>query len=61
MRNIKWIFIVYAVLAAVSLGLVGIAIGERNTIGMVLAFILFGAVMGLGFKTKRKMRENGQL
>ncbi len=61
MKDIKWIFIVYAVLAAVSLGLVGIAIGERNTLGMVLGFILFGVVMGLGFKTKRKMRENGQL
>ncbi|MCG1020490.1 MULTISPECIES: YlaF family protein [Sutcliffiella] len=61
MKNIKWIFMVYAILAAVSLGLVGIAIGERNTMGMVLAFVLFGVVMGLGFKTKRKMRENGQL
>lgn len=61
MKNIKWIFMVYAILAAVSLGSVGIAIGERNTVGMVLAFILFAVVMGLGFKTKRKMRENGQL
>jgi FtsH-binding integral membrane protein len=61
MKNIKWIFMVYAIFAAVSLGLVGIAIGERNTMGMVLAFVLFGVVMGLGFKTKRKMRENGQL
>lgn len=51
----------YAVLAAVSLGMVGIAIGERNTLGIVGAFVLFGVVMGLGFKTKRKMRENGQL
>ena len=61
MKNIKWILMVYAILAAVSLGSIGIAIGERNTVGTVLAFILFAIVMGLGFKTKRKMRENGQL
>ncbi|WP_404432748.1 YlaF family protein [Sutcliffiella horikoshii] len=61
MKGIKWIFMLYAVLAAISLGMVGIAIGERNTLGIVGAFVLFGVVMGLGFKTKRKMRENGQL
>ncbi|CAG9619865.1 YlaF family protein [Sutcliffiella rhizosphaerae] len=61
MKNIKWIFILFAVLAAVSLGLVGIAIGERSTLGIIGAFVLFALVMGFGFKTKKKMRESGQL
>jgi hypothetical protein len=61
MKNIQWIFMLFAVLAAFSLGLIGIAIGERNTSGIVFGFVLFAAVMGLGFKTKRKMRGNGQL
>ncbi|QFT88717.1 hypothetical protein FIU87_08680 [Bacillus sp. THAF10] len=61
MKDIKWPMLIFAILAAVSLGLVGIAIAERSPLGIVGAFVLFVLVMGFGFKTKKKMRENGQL
>ncbi|WP_169865017.1 YlaF family protein [Sutcliffiella halmapala] len=57
MKNIQWIFVLFAVLAASSLALIGIAIAERSTIGIVSAFILLFIVMGFGFRKKRSMRQ----
>jgi uncharacterized Tic20 family protein len=57
MKNIQWIFILYAVLAAVSMALIGIAIGERNPIGIVSAIILLIIIMGFGFKKKQSMGQ----
>lgn len=59
MKNIQWIFVLFAVLAASSMALVGIAVAERSPIGIVLAFILLFIVMGIGFKKKRSMGQNG--
>ncbi|WP_040204751.1 YlaF family protein [Neobacillus jeddahensis] len=61
MNNIKWSLLLYAILAASSIMGIGIAISEKSmfgTLGCILAVIV---IMGMGFKTKKKMRENGEL
>lgn len=61
MKQVKWTFLVYAVLAAACIMGIGIAIAEKSVIGVMGCVIGIIAVMGLGFKTKRRMRENGEL
>ncbi|MGZ4159732.1 MAG: YlaF family protein [Neobacillus sp.] len=61
MKQIKWIFVVYAILAASSIMGIGIAIAEKSFIGALGCIIAVILIMGMGFKTKRKMRENGEL
>jgi hypothetical protein len=40
---------------------IGIAIGERSVIGVIACIAALVFVMGFGFKTKKKMREAGEL
>lgn len=40
---------------------IGIAVAEESIIGILAAIIALIVVMGIGFKTKKKMRENGTL
>ena len=61
MKQIKWIFVVYATLAAVSIMGIGVAIGEESILGVIGSIIALVLVMGFGFKTKAKYRTNGQL
>ncbi|MCM2533539.1 YlaF family protein [Neobacillus pocheonensis] len=61
MKQIKWIFVVYAILAAVCIMGIGIAIAEKSILGAVGCVIAVVLIMGMGFKTKKKMRENGQI
>ena len=61
MKNIKWIFVLYSVLAAAAIMGIGIAISEESTIGSVGCIVAVVIIMGLGFKTKAKMRANGEL
>jgi hypothetical protein len=61
MKKIKWIFVVYAILAALSIMGIGVAIGEESILGVIGSIIAFVFVMGLGFKTKAKYRANGEL
>ncbi|MDR6998056.1 YlaF family protein [Neobacillus niacini] len=61
MKHIKWTLLLYAILAAALIAGIGVAIAEQSilgTLGCIIAVIL---VMGMGFKTKKRMRENGQL
>ena len=60
MKNIQWIFVLFACLAASSMGFIGIAIAERSLTGIVFAIILLFIIMGFGFKKKRSMRENNR-
>jgi arginine exporter protein ArgO len=60
-KNIKWIFVLYAVLAAVCIMGIGIAISEKSILIAVLAVAAWVFVMGYGFKTKKKYREEGKL
>ncbi|MEC1521004.1 YlaF family protein [Neobacillus niacini] len=61
MKQIKWVFIVFAVLAAASIMGIGVAIGEKSILGVIGSILVLIVVMGFGFKTKAKYRANGQL
>ncbi|MCM3652794.1 YlaF family protein [Metabacillus litoralis] len=61
MRLGKWIFIVLAFFAATCMIGIGIAVGERSILGILLAIIGLNAVMATGFIMKKKLREKGIL
>lgn len=61
MKQIKWIFVVFAILAAVSIMGIGVAIGEKSIVGVIGSILALIVVMGFGFKTKAKYRANGEL
>jgi Family of unknown function (DUF5325) len=61
MKQIKWIFVAYAILAAFSIMGIGVAIGEESILGVIGSIIALVLVMGFGFKTKAKYRANGDL
>lgn len=61
MKQIKWIFLVYAILSAASIAGIGVAIAEeslKGTAGCVIALMI---IMGLGFSKKRKLQKNEDL
>ncbi|MFK9092276.1 YlaF family protein [Bacillus salipaludis] len=61
MKNVKWPLLIYAILAAASIMGIGIAISEKSLIGAIGCILAVFVIMGMGFKTKRKMRENGEI
>jgi Family of unknown function (DUF5325) len=61
MKKIKWVFVVYAILAAMSIMGIGVAIGEKSIIGVIGSILALIVIMGLGFKTKAKFRASGEL
>jgi arginine exporter protein ArgO len=61
MKKVKWPLLVYAILAAACIMGIGIAIGEKSIIGALCCIVAIIVIMGMGFKTKRKMRENGEI
>ncbi|RDI47606.1 YlaF family protein [Falsibacillus pallidus] len=61
MKDIKWIFVLYAILAATSIMGIGVAIGERSILGILGCIVLLILIMGMGFKKKKQMREEGKL
>lgn len=61
LKDIKWVFVFYSLAALVAMAGIGVAIGERSVIGIFLMLAVLGLVMGMGFKTKKKMREAGLL
>lgn len=61
MKEIKWIFVFFAVAAAACMIGMGIAIGEESILGLILCIMALVAVMGFGFSTKAKMRRAGKL
>ncbi|OZT12389.1 hypothetical protein CHN50_10780 [Priestia aryabhattai] len=61
MKNIKWVFVLYAMLATFSIMAIGIFIGEGSAIGVIGSLVALVAIMGFGFTTKKKMREKNQL
>ncbi|MFD2443370.1 YlaF family protein [Bacillus sp. CGMCC 1.16607] len=61
MKKIKWPLLFFALLATASIMGIGIAIGERSILGIIACILALVFVMGFGFTTKKKMRENGKL
>ncbi|MEG9296504.1 YlaF family protein [Mangrovibacillus sp. Mu-81] len=61
MGNIKWIFVLFSILAAVSLMGIAISISLKSpllALGSLLALVI---IMGFGFTTKKRYREEGKL
>jgi hypothetical protein len=61
MRKIKSVFLLFALVATSCIMGIGISVAERSIIGIITCILLFILVMGIGFMTKKKMRENGYL
>ncbi|MCJ7843273.1 YlaF family protein [Lederbergia sp. NSJ-179] len=55
MREIKWNFLILAVIATFSIMGIGICLAEQSVIGMILCFVILCVVMMYGFKAKKKM------
>jgi hypothetical protein len=61
MDNIKWIFVLFSILAAISLMGIAISISMASPLlagGSIVALII---IMGFGFTTKKRYREEGRL
>lgn len=61
MKQIKWVFLIYALAAVLSMSGIGIAVAERSLTGILVSSGAFIVIMGMGFKTKRKMQKDGIL
>lgn len=61
MKDIKWVFVWYALAAVLAMCFIGVAIGRSSLLGGILSIVALILIMGNGFKTKKKMREAGTL
>ncbi|WP_324611604.1 YlaF family protein [Bacillus massiliglaciei] len=59
--NIKWDFLLLAVLATIAIGSIGVFIAVKSWIGALAAVALIIFIMGFGFTRKKKLRESGKL
>ena len=57
----KLVFLLLAILAAVCMAGVGISVGYRSIVGIIMCIIGLSIVMGYGFSKKRKFQEEGKL
>lgn len=60
MKNVKWVFVLYALGAVLSMFMIGIAVGVKFLLA-IAAIVSLILIMGNGFKTKKKLREQGLL
>lgn len=61
MKDVKWSLLFYSILATASIIGIGVAIAEQSLPGIIGCIAAVIVIMGLGFKTKRKLRERGDL
>ncbi|MDA7026320.1 YlaF family protein [Bacillus sp. CLL-7-23] len=61
MKQIKWIFLLFALAAVISMMFIGVAIAEKNLPGVIGAVMMFIIIMGIGFSLKKRMRNKGLL
>ncbi|MBS4207767.1 DUF5325 family protein [Bacillus sp. FJAT-50079] len=54
---IQWNALILAILGAFSIIAIGIFLGERSPIGMLISFIVFIIIMIIGFKSKKKVDD----
>ncbi|MFJ7829937.1 DUF5325 family protein [Peribacillus sp. NPDC097284] len=52
--NIKWNFLILAILATASIGSIGIFIAIKSILGIVAAIVVLCGIMGYGFSQKKK-------
>lgn len=61
MNKAKIVMFIFALAALLSMITIGYAIAIKSIFAIIASIFALGFVMGLGFKTKRKFRENGLL
>lgn len=61
MKDIKWIFVIYAIAAVLAMCAIGVSVGRSSILGIVVSIVALILIMGYGFKTKKSMREAGTL
>lgn len=61
MNKAKAVMFLFAAAAMLSMISIGYAIAAKTFLGVIAGIVAFGAVMGIGFKMKRKFREQGLL
>ncbi|MCH1623933.1 YlaF family protein [Fredinandcohnia quinoae] len=61
MKKVNILMLFFAFATAFSIMLIGVAIAERSLLGIILSIIAVIIVAGLGFSSKKKMRERGRL
>lgn len=61
MKSTNFIMLGFAFATVICFILVGIAVGERSIVGIILSLIGVVIIMGMGFTTKKKLREQGKL
>jgi len=59
--DIKWNFLVLALLAVICISGIGIAIAEKSITIAAICVIALTVIMGYGFTQKKKLREQGKL
>ncbi|MBB5323831.1 hypothetical protein HNQ34_000923 [Anoxybacillus tepidamans] len=59
MKPFQPVFLLFAILAASSIMAIGIFIAEQSVLGIIISIIVFIVIMGIGFATKKRMREKG--
>lgn len=61
MKDIKWVFLIYAIGSAFSMMGIGVAIAESSIIGILISIVFLMVFLGFGFTTKKKWKEAGKL
>ncbi|MFC5588572.1 YlaF family protein [Sporosarcina soli] len=61
MKDIKWIFVFYSLAAVASMCAIGVSVAIASPLLAIFAIVALIFVMGNGFKTKKRMREQGLL
>ncbi|ATH91280.1 hypothetical protein ACH95_09085 [Bacillus glycinifermentans] len=61
MKQVKWMFLLFAFAAVASIMLIGVAIAEKSLLGVLVAIAALIVIMGGGFTLKKRMREKGIL
>ncbi|WP_342525944.1 YlaF family protein [Chryseomicrobium sp. FSL W7-1435] len=61
MKNLKWIFVLYSLLAIAAMASIGVAVSYRSVPFVLLAIFALIVIMGFGFKKKKEYREKGLL
>lgn len=60
MKNVQWIFLLYAVATTICLVGVGIAVAFRSTVGVIACIGLAITITGSGMMKKRKLHKGNQ-
>ncbi|MFJ5963543.1 DUF5325 family protein [Bacillus sp. NPDC093026] len=55
MKRIKWLLLLCAFLAVVSMAFIGVSVAEKSILGTIISIVFVMIFMGTGFTLKRKL------